>query len=158
MPAKYVCDYMFQAQNLRRGFAASTMMLITVAIIIIPWAHLEFGGRKTCLMLLLSTAASGKSVSGESGPKPKRVISLRNIVLYGTLFVAAAYYLLPTTVLIHRGAGNLLSAPSSILPQRSRRNDVAASQATTEPESSGRCLVAQSLLTRLTAGTSRLPQ
>ncbi|MFC3164164.1 carbohydrate ABC transporter permease [Ciceribacter thiooxidans] len=46
VPAKYVYDYMFQAQNLGQGFAASTMMLITVSIIIIPWAYLEFGGKK----------------------------------------------------------------------------------------------------------------
>lgn len=46
VPAKYVYDYMFQAQNLGQGFAASTMMLLTVAIIIIPWAYLEFGGKK----------------------------------------------------------------------------------------------------------------
>lgn len=46
VPAKYVYDYMFQAQNLGQGFAASTMMLLTIAIIIIPWAYLEFGGRK----------------------------------------------------------------------------------------------------------------
>ena len=46
VPAKYVYDYMFLAQNLGQGFAASTMMLVTVAIIIIPWAYLEFGGRK----------------------------------------------------------------------------------------------------------------
>jgi len=46
VPAKYVYDYMFQAQNLGEVFAASTMMLVTVAIIIIPWAYLEFGGRK----------------------------------------------------------------------------------------------------------------
>ena len=46
VPAKYVYDYMFQAQNLGQGFAASTMMLVTVAIIIVPWAYLEFGGRK----------------------------------------------------------------------------------------------------------------
>ncbi|KQZ50537.1 sugar ABC transporter permease [Rhizobium sp. Root149] len=46
VPAKYVYDYMFQAQNLGQGFAASTMMLVTVAIIIIPWAYLEFGGKK----------------------------------------------------------------------------------------------------------------
>ncbi len=44
VPAKYVYDYMFLAQNLGQGFAASTMMLITVAIIIVPWAYLEFGG------------------------------------------------------------------------------------------------------------------
>jgi glucose/mannose transport system permease protein len=46
VPAKYVYDYMFQAQNLGQGFAASTMMLLSVIIIVIPWAYLEFGGRK----------------------------------------------------------------------------------------------------------------
>jgi len=46
VPAKYVYDYMFFAQNLGQGFAASSMMLLTVAIIIVPWAYLEFGGRK----------------------------------------------------------------------------------------------------------------
>ena len=46
VPAKYVINYMFRAQNLGQGFAASTMMLITVAIILIPWAYIEFGDRK----------------------------------------------------------------------------------------------------------------
>ena len=46
VPAKYVIQYMFRAQNLGQGFAASTMMLVSVAIILIPWAYLEFGGRK----------------------------------------------------------------------------------------------------------------
>ncbi|SEW45655.1 glucose/mannose transport system permease protein [Cognatiyoonia koreensis] len=46
VPAKYVIDYMFQAQNLGQGFAASTMMLCSVVIILIPWAYLEFGGKK----------------------------------------------------------------------------------------------------------------
>ena len=46
VPAKYVYEYMFRAQNLGQGFAASTMMLLTVAIIIVPWAYLEFGGKK----------------------------------------------------------------------------------------------------------------
>jgi glucose/mannose transport system permease protein len=46
VPAKYVYDQMFLNQNLGQGFAASTMMLLSVAIIIIPWAYLEFGGRK----------------------------------------------------------------------------------------------------------------
>ncbi len=45
VPAKYVYDYMFAAQNLGQGFAASTMMLLTVAIIIVPWAFFEFGRR-----------------------------------------------------------------------------------------------------------------
>lgn len=46
VPAKYVIEYMFRAQNLGQGFAASTMMLCSVAIILIPWAYLEFGGKK----------------------------------------------------------------------------------------------------------------
>lgn len=46
MPAKYVYDYMFGGQNLGQGFAASTMMLLAVMIVIIPWAMLEFGGKK----------------------------------------------------------------------------------------------------------------
>jgi len=46
VPAKYVINYMFQAQNLGQGFAASTMMLCSVIIILIPWAFLEFGGKK----------------------------------------------------------------------------------------------------------------
>ncbi|WP_299144307.1 sugar ABC transporter permease [uncultured Tateyamaria sp.] len=46
VPAKYVINYMFRAQNLAQGFAASTMMLLSVVIILIPWAYLEFGGKK----------------------------------------------------------------------------------------------------------------
>jgi glucose/mannose transport system permease protein len=46
VPAKYVYDMMFLAQNLGQGFAASTIMLLTVAIILIPWAYLEFGGKR----------------------------------------------------------------------------------------------------------------
>jgi len=46
VPAKYVYEFMFRAQNLGQGFAASTMMLVTVAIILIPWAYLEFGGKR----------------------------------------------------------------------------------------------------------------
>jgi glucose/mannose transport system permease protein len=46
VPAMYVYDYMFQAQNLGQGFAASTMMLLSVLIVLIPWAYLEFGGKK----------------------------------------------------------------------------------------------------------------
>ena len=46
VPAKYVYDFMFLNQNLGQGFAASTMMLITVIIIIVPWAYLEFEGKK----------------------------------------------------------------------------------------------------------------
>ncbi len=46
VPAKYVINYMFRAQNLGQGFAASTMMLLSVIIILVPWAYLEFGGKK----------------------------------------------------------------------------------------------------------------
>ena len=45
VPAKYVYDLMFLYQNLGQGFAASTMMLLTVLIVVVPWAYLEFGGR-----------------------------------------------------------------------------------------------------------------
>ena len=37
-PAKYVMEY-------TRQHAASTMMLVSVVLILIPWAYLEFGGR-----------------------------------------------------------------------------------------------------------------
>lgn len=46
VPAKYVYDFMFRAQNLGQGFAASTMMLLSVVIIVVPWAYLEFGGKR----------------------------------------------------------------------------------------------------------------
>lgn len=46
VPAMYVYDYMFLSQNLGQGLAASSMMLLTVLIVLIPWAYLEFGGKK----------------------------------------------------------------------------------------------------------------
>jgi glucose/mannose transport system permease protein len=46
VPAKYVYDTMFLAQNLGQGFAASTMMLVTVMIVVVPWAYFEFGGKR----------------------------------------------------------------------------------------------------------------
>ena len=46
VPAKYVYDKMFQSQNLGQGFAASTMMLLMVFIILIPYLYLQYGGRK----------------------------------------------------------------------------------------------------------------
>jgi len=46
VPAKYVYDAMFLSQNLGQGFAASTMMLLAVIIVIVPWAYLEFGGKR----------------------------------------------------------------------------------------------------------------
>jgi glucose/mannose transport system permease protein len=44
VPAMYVYDYMFKAQNLGQGFAASTMMLLSVVIILIPYVYLQFKG------------------------------------------------------------------------------------------------------------------
>ncbi len=43
VPAKYVYNYMFGAGNIGQALAGSTMMLLTVLIIMIPWAYLEFG-------------------------------------------------------------------------------------------------------------------
>jgi glucose/mannose transport system permease protein len=43
VPAKYVYNYMFGAGNIGQAMAGSTMMLLTVLIIVIPWAFLEFG-------------------------------------------------------------------------------------------------------------------
>ena len=66
VPAKYVYDAMFTAQNLGQGFAASTMMLLTVVIVVIPWAILEFGGsKKSCL---LYTSPSPRDQRGSRMP------------------------------------------------------------------------------------------
>lgn len=40
------------------------------------------------------------ALQGPNGPKPKRVLSARNIMLYGFLIVAALYWLLPLYVMI----------------------------------------------------------
>ena len=34
------------------------------------------------------------------GPKPRKMLSRRNIILYGTLFVVAVYYLIPLYVML----------------------------------------------------------
>jgi glucose/mannose transport system permease protein len=44
-PTIYVYEYMF-VSNLSQGLAASTVMLITVAVIVVPWAFFEFGRRR----------------------------------------------------------------------------------------------------------------
>lgn len=46
VPAKYVYDTLFGRQNLAQGFAASTMMLVMVVIILIPYIYLQYGGKK----------------------------------------------------------------------------------------------------------------
>lgn len=45
VPAKYVYNYMFSGGNIGQGLAAASMMLLTVIIIMVPWAYLEFGGK-----------------------------------------------------------------------------------------------------------------
>ncbi|HWT58466.1 MAG TPA: carbohydrate ABC transporter permease, partial [Rhizobium sp.] len=40
-------------------------------------------------------AVAPKLGQGPSGPRPRPALSSRNIVLYGTLTIAALYYLLP---------------------------------------------------------------
>jgi len=46
VPAKYVINYMFGAGNLGQALAASTVMLATVLVLLIPWAIIEFGPKK----------------------------------------------------------------------------------------------------------------
>ena len=45
-PTIYIYEYMF-VSNLSQGLAASSVLLITVAIIVVPWAYYEFGRRRT---------------------------------------------------------------------------------------------------------------
>ena len=45
-PTIYIYEFMF-VSNLAQGLAASVVLLITVAIIVIPWAFWEFGRRRT---------------------------------------------------------------------------------------------------------------
>ncbi|WP_284392851.1 carbohydrate ABC transporter permease [Devosia yakushimensis] len=46
VPAKYVINYMFAAGNLGQALAASTVMLLTVFVLLIPWFIVEFGPKK----------------------------------------------------------------------------------------------------------------
>ncbi|CDX33012.1 Binding-protein-dependent transport systems inner membrane component [Mesorhizobium sp. ORS 3359] len=63
-----------------------------------------------------------RDASGPSGPKPRHVLSRRNIFLYGTLIVVALYYLLPLYVMIVTSLkgmpeirlGNIFSPPMEI--------------------------------------------
>ncbi|TCV66776.1 carbohydrate ABC transporter membrane protein 2 (CUT1 family) [Neorhizobium sp. R1-B] len=67
-------------------------------------------------------AVSSRLASGPSGRKPRRMLSTRNIVLYGTLTVAALYYLLPLYVMVVTSLkgmpevrlGNIFSPPMEI--------------------------------------------
>ncbi|SIR04782.1 carbohydrate ABC transporter membrane protein 2, CUT1 family [Rhizobium sp. RU35A] len=66
-------------------------------------------------------AVSGQ-VAGPRGKKPRKALSRRNIILYGTLIVAALYYLLPLYVMVVTSLkgmpeirlGNIFSPPVEI--------------------------------------------
>ncbi|MGK9054052.1 carbohydrate ABC transporter permease [Neorhizobium sp. CSC1952] len=67
-------------------------------------------------------AVSSRLASGPRGRKPRRVLSRRNVMLYGTLIVAALYYLLPLYVMVVTSLkgmpeirlGNIFSPPLEI--------------------------------------------
>ncbi|MFB9947325.1 carbohydrate ABC transporter permease [Rhizobium puerariae] len=67
-------------------------------------------------------AISSRLAPGPSGRKPRRVLSPRNIMLYGTLTIAALYYLLPLYVMVvtsFKGMpevrlGNIFSPPMEV--------------------------------------------
>ena len=73
----------------------------------------------------IAALKAGPAVAAKAEPwgaKPRRVLSGRNIMLYGTLFVAALYYLLPLYVMIVTSLkgmpeirlGNIFSPPLEI--------------------------------------------
>lgn len=70
----------------------------------------------------MDNTLSNAALSEPHGPKPKRLISTRNIVLYGFLIVAALYWLLPLYVMIITSLkglpeirmGNVFSPPVEI--------------------------------------------
>jgi len=63
-----------------------------------------------------------RQLAGPRGPKPRRVVSRRNILLYGTLIFLALYYLLPLYVMVVTSLkgmpeirlGNVFSPPVDI--------------------------------------------
>ena len=68
-------------------------------------------------------ASSAVSLTdGPRGPKPRRILSRRNILLYGTLFVIAVYYAIPLYVMVVTSLkgmpeirlGNIFSPPLEI--------------------------------------------
>ena len=62
------------------------------------------------------------SIDGPRGPKPRKMLSRRNIILYGTLFVVAVYYLIPLYVMLVTSVkgmpeirlGNIFSPPVEV--------------------------------------------
>ena len=70
----------------------------------------------------MANSADVHSLDGPSGPKPRKTLSRRNIILYGTLFVVAVYYLIPLYVMLVTSVkgmpeirmGNIFSLPLEI--------------------------------------------
>ena len=68
------------------------------------------------------TDAAVSTLKGPSGPKPRRVFSSTNIMIYGTLLVVCLYYLLPLYVMIVTSLkgmpeirmGNIFSPPVEV--------------------------------------------
>ena len=62
------------------------------------------------------------SIDGPRGPKPRKMLSRRNIILYGTLLVVAVYYLIPLYVMLVTSVkgmpeirlGNIFSPPVEV--------------------------------------------
>ena len=65
---------------------------------------------------------TARLAEGPSGPKPKKVLSRRNIIIYGTLIVVSLYYLLPLYVMVVTSLkgmpeirlGNIFSPPVEV--------------------------------------------
>ncbi len=63
-----------------------------------------------------------KTTDGPRGPKPRKILSRRNIILYGTLIFVAIYYLVPLYVMIVTSLkgmpeirlGNIFSPPIEV--------------------------------------------
>ncbi|QPC86323.1 ABC transporter permease subunit [Mesorhizobium sp. NBSH29] len=49
---------------------------------------------------IFPAGTGAQDISGPSGPRPRKILSRRNIFLYGTLIVVALYYLLPLYVMV----------------------------------------------------------
>jgi len=70
----------------------------------------------------MADSAVVHSMDGPRGPKPRKMLSRRNIILYGTLFVIAVYYLIPLYVMLVTSVkgmpeirlGNIFSLPLEI--------------------------------------------
>ena len=68
-------------------------------------------------------AETSFALDGPSGPKPRRRLSGRNIMIYGTLIVVALYYLLPLYVMVVNSVkplaeitgGNMVALPRRLL-------------------------------------------